>query len=498
MNEHHDAPGSPYLVGPPVLTKDGFYGRSEQIRDFFNRLNTPQMHCQRILGARRSGKTSFLRHVARPEVYRDRVRTAGLPVILAYVDLQADITEPLLFFREVALAIAAAAPEGKDIPVPSLFADVRSFDIWIDPVCQRFRVVVLLDEFEVLAQSERFDLDFFRKLRALASRQLVWGTASYRDVATLSKPPGTKDLASPLYNIFHSSPIYLGPLQSIEAEALVSQPAASRGVNFSNDEVSEIRQLAGDMPFLLQAASDIWFTAHADRIPWRDRCSLVGGQLLSSGNLVREQFISLWASLPFKAQRLLRFLAAGKDFSMSKEHGDILLDLENFGHLARRNGGLQLGGGLLQKWVRDFSDTTSGTPHVFIGHGHNPLWRSVRDLVEKEFGLIPECYEAESRASQSIVPILEKMIERADFAIVVVTGEDKTAEDSMRPRQNVVHEMGLFQGKLGFGKVLLLMQDGVDFPSNLAGMQLIVFKGDDIDSTFLKISAALRRENLLV
>jgi hypothetical protein len=290
----------------------------------------------------------------------------------------------------------------------------------------------------------------------------------------------------------------LGPLRSNESELLVSKPAVSRGIKFSKDEVDEIRQLAGDMPFLLQAASDRWFLAHVAGIPGRDRCKLVRDQLLSPGNMVREQFAGLWASLSFSGQRLLRLLAAGKELPNSEEKNDVALILESFGILGRRNGGLQPGGRLLQQWVRDLSDAAPGTPHVFIAHGHNPLWLKVKQLVEKEFGLIAECYEAAPRTGQSIVPILEGMIEKAAFAIVVATGEDKTDAAALRPRQNVVHEAGLFQGSLGFERTVLLVQEGLEFLSNLAGMQFIGFKGDDIESTFWKLSTVLRRENVLV
>ena len=48
---------------------------------------------------------------------------------------------------------------------------------------------------------------------------------------------------------------------------------------------------------------------------------------------------------------------------------------------------------------------------------------------------------------------------------------------------NVVHETGLFQGRLGFNKAIVLMEDGCDEFSNIHGLtQIRVTKG--------KISAA--------
>jgi predicted nucleotide-binding protein len=121
------------------------------------------------------------------------------------------------------------------------------------------------------------------------------------------------------------------------------------------------------------------------------------------------------------------------------------------------------------------------------------LWLKVKEVADKDVGLIPICYESKPRTGQSIVPILQEMLDQADFAILVMTGEDLTGKGDRRPRQNVVHEAGLFQGRLGFERTVLLVEKGVEFLSNLHGMQVIGFKGDDIEGTFWNLSRVLRR-----
>jgi predicted nucleotide-binding protein len=54
-----------------------------------------------------------------------------------------------------------------------------------------------------------------------------------------------------------------------------------------------------------------------------------------------------------------------------------------------------------------------------------------------------------ARAGHTIRDVLEDMLERPSFAVLVMTAEDQTADGESRARQNVVHEVGLFQGKLG-------------------------------------------------
>ena len=65
------------------------------------------------------------------------------------------------------------------------------------------------------------------------------------------------------------------------------------------------------------------------------------------------------------------------------------------------------------------------------------------------------------------------LLDSAAAAVLVLTGEDKTPEGSVWARQNVLHEMGLFQGRLGFNKVLLVADDKVEVPSNIEGWQTV-------------------------
>ncbi|MGH9900370.1 MAG: TIR domain-containing protein [Pyrinomonadaceae bacterium] len=135
---------------------------------------------------------------------------------------------------------------------------------------------------------------------------------------------------------------------------------------------------------------------------------------------------------------------------------------------------------------------------VFIGHGRSPLWARLQLFLENDLGLKTVSYESESRAGDTIVPILEKMLDRATFAVLVLTAEDETSAGARRrARQNVVHEAGLFQGRLGFRRALLLRQEGLEDFSNVAGLQYIPFDGDRIEQTFWELQRALKREGLL-
>ncbi len=138
------------------------------------------------------------------------------------------------------------------------------------------------------------------------------------------------------------------------------------------------------------------------------------------------------------------------------------------------------------------SDKPKDPVRVFIGHGQNPQWRE--DHLHEKHGYEIEAYEIGSRAGHTIRDILEEMMEESSFALLVMTGEDETKDGKLLARQNVVHEAGLFQGKLGFSRAVILLEEGTDEFSNIHGIQQIRFSKSKIKESFGDVLAVLKRE----
>jgi predicted nucleotide-binding protein len=62
---------------------------------------------------------------------------------------------------------------------------------------------------------------------------------------------------------------------------------------------------------------------------------------------------------------------------------------------------------------------------------------------------------------------------------------------------NVIHEAGLFQGRLGFAKAIVLLEDGCEEFSNIAGLGYIHFSKGNISETFEKVREVLEREEVI-
>jgi len=134
-----------------------------------------------------------------------------------------------------------------------------------------------------------------------------------------------------------------------------------------------------------------------------------------------------------------------------------------------------------------------GGGQVFIGHGRSKLWARLKVFLKDDLNLNTLTFEGESRTSESVVDILDEFLDRSSIAILILTAEDESADGKLRARQNVVHEAGLFQGRLGFDKVIILKQEGVEEFTNIAGLQYIPFSGDNIEQCFYELQRKLKK-----
>jgi predicted nucleotide-binding protein len=67
----------------------------------------------------------------------------------------------------------------------------------------------------------------------------------------------------------------------------------------------------------------------------------------------------------------------------------------------------------------------------------------------------------------------------------------------VRARENVVHEAGLFQGRLGFKKAIVVLEDGCKPFSNIDGLTRLQFPKGNIRSMFQDARETLEREGLI-
>lgn len=133
-------------------------------------------------------------------------------------------------------------------------------------------------------------------------------------------------------------------------------------------------------------------------------------------------------------------------------------------------------------------------PVIFIGHGHSTAWRDLKDHLSDHHGYAVQAYETGARSGHTVRDILHDLLESSSFAVLVLTAEDEVKSGEFRARQNVVHELGLFQGRLGYPRAIAVVEEGLDLFSNMDGVHQIRFNDGQIRQVYGDVLATLRRE----
>jgi len=134
---------------------------------------------------------------------------------------------------------------------------------------------------------------------------------------------------------------------------------------------------------------------------------------------------------------------------------------------------------------------------VFLGHGNSSDWRKLRKFLMRDLELEYEEFNRVSAAGLNTQQRLTEMVENCGFAFLVFTGEDSHNDKTRHARENVIHEAGLFQSRLGWKRAIILLEDGCKSFSNIDGLAQIRFPRGKIGKTFKEVQRVLVREGLI-
>jgi predicted nucleotide-binding protein len=135
--------------------------------------------------------------------------------------------------------------------------------------------------------------------------------------------------------------------------------------------------------------------------------------------------------------------------------------------------------------------------NVFIGQGRSAAWRDLKDFVQDRLRLPWDEFNRVPVAGMTNISRLAEMLDAAAIAFLVMTAEDEQTDGTVRARENVVHEAGLFQGRLGFTRAIVVLEEGCQEFSNIHGLGQIRFPKGRIAAAFEEIRKVLEREGLL-
>ncbi|HET7475159.1 MAG TPA: CHAT domain-containing protein [Dermatophilaceae bacterium] len=264
--------GAPFTVGTPIVDPRQFFGRYAQVRRILGKLRVPPLQNTAIVGPRRSGKTSMLRHLRDlAQVDRATLRPTQQGYVLdgfaGHRFLTVDFQHPGYRTRE-GLTGRLLQQLGVDPGGPVGLA------AFYDAMTEHLNrpTVVLMDEVGVAMQryGSEFDDEFWDALRSLASsdagRNLAFVLATHDQPYVLA---AVNNYASPFFNIIGYT-AELRPFTEEEALELV----AGSPVPLPEPEVRWALAASQGWPVVLQVLCRELTTAVEDGGPdpgWRDR-----------------------------------------------------------------------------------------------------------------------------------------------------------------------------------------------------------------------------------
>lgn len=135
--------------------------------------------------------------------------------------------------------------------------------------------------------------------------------------------------------------------------------------------------------------------------------------------------------------------------------------------------------------------------NVFVGHGRSPIWKDLKDFLQDRLDLPWDEFNRIPVAGITNIERLSEMLDHAAIAFLVMTAEDEQIDGTIRARENVIHEAGLFQGRLGFTKAIVLLEESCQEFSNIHGLGQIRFPQNNIKAAFEEVRLVLEREGII-
>lgn len=135
-------------------------------------------------------------------------------------------------------------------------------------------------------------------------------------------------------------------------------------------------------------------------------------------------------------------------------------------------------------------------PKAFISHGKGSTALNKLEEFLHTLGVEPLIVKEQPSLDKTVDDKVNYYLSQADFVVILATGDDEF-KGKLHPRQNVIHEIGLAQ-KSHSGKIIYLLEEGAEFPSNINPKVWEHFRQRNMLNAFLCIIRELRALSILL
>ena len=239
---------TPFVLGKPIKNPADFYGRVHVIQALFEAaLNTELVS---VVGEHRCGNTSVLYQLLHEDV-RQRYLTPkdDAKLVFAFVSCQLATESPEAFYRRLAIALRRVDSEAE-------LEHGMSIDrVWIENYLESLvkrgqHLVLLLDEFEVIAKFEQSFWDWFQVLVTEYDVAIIASTRS--DLSEFRAEHG----GPAFFNLFRGVPI--GSFSPDTVATFIKEKTELTDFDFAAVR-DVIYDLAGRFPYYMQVAAALFY-----------------------------------------------------------------------------------------------------------------------------------------------------------------------------------------------------------------------------------------------
>jgi hypothetical protein len=347
---------NPYLNRVMIRDPAEFIGRKLEIEKVFSRIGAARPQSVSIVGERRSGKSSLLYHLSRPEVYAMYLADPS-HYDFVFVDLHGlgdlNVSE---FFDLLLDEISAAAGLSRPQSISNGYLAMKRF---IPELHRNGRKLVLLwDEFDSITRNRKFGEEFFSFFRSMANRyDVAYVTTAVRELQEICH---TESVAvSPFFNIFTN--LYLRIFSPEEARELICGPSGRSQIPLDEHE-PVLLDAAGYFPFFLQLACSSLFDQLAEGV---QKEGAVERARLHFVEEARPHVLYLWQHMEPELRGVLRVIARGGTPAPRLTYLEERLLRD--GYLTASKEGLKPFSSLFCRWLDEFDRTSTSSDKALTG-----------------------------------------------------------------------------------------------------------------------------------
>ncbi len=323
----------------PVKSYEHFVGRRALVSKIYARIGAGRPQSVSIVGDARIGKSSLLWYLAHEHT---RKQFLSNPDDYIYLFISCRDLEPVTLENFTRRLFELSEPHAliKEETDHHIF-NYNYYKHLVESLHkQNKKIILFLDDFNLITLNPAFPLEFFSFLRSLANNyNLAFVTTSYEDLQKLCV---SKDIEeSPFFNIFTN--MSLKGFEDPELDAYFNQICAVDHA-YSADHKSYLIKLAGRFPYPLRIACN---QLNGNTVTHTPQDEQIKSQIYE---ILQDHFQLVWERLDNAHKEVLKILAAGKRVPDAQNY--ILRDLNKKNYIIlNEKTGAKIDGLLFQHFV---------------------------------------------------------------------------------------------------------------------------------------------------